>query len=482
MNQRTRWTSYSFPLTPGFLHANGQASPRNQPVLLLWSKQDTRDLSEFQLKPILGHSIPILWLKSIENIETSPFTESPGLRLRLGPIPSLSPVLLRKRRRLSRGGDVEAAHGLDTSTWLGCAQKNSTQRKESKVGIRAKRCGAQSIGCLVRQFAASRSFLTCSGAVVAFEACLRCQVERKRCRGTSTHEADMMFLDATLAKKTGPVPAHNLAVAAGGWFGPDKHTMSEALSFQRTPVMHSQDQPCSQLGLAPECQQFLAMTNLSRAVPALWLWIIWEHRSTNQARLTAKHRSTNPAETQPTAPAVPREAFQRRLPNMAWYEKTRGLCLRFESETTNRSCCPQEWCSHDPKYLRAGVLPKAQMSIRRGEKRLSSGGQSMSLQSWPWWIEQIHSTKRASNDITQGINDFDCEEWQIAAFVCSASSKWTYVPTQFARNVPCQKAEAIETLSFYGFSLALTVLSAENLQFCWRPNGTSSAAAFWSPW
>jgi len=83
------------------------------------------------------------------------------------------------------------------------------------VGIRARRCGAQSIGCLVRQFAASRSFLTCSGAVVAFELCLRCQVERKRCRGTSTHEADMMFLDATLAKKTAPVPAHNLAVAAG---------------------------------------------------------------------------------------------------------------------------------------------------------------------------------------------------------------------------------------------------------------------------
>jgi len=84
------------------------------------------------------------------------------------------------------------------------------------VGISARRCGAQSIGCLVRQFAASRSFLTCSGAVVAFEACLRCQVERKRCLGTSTHEADMMFLDATLAKKTAPVPAHNLAVAAGG--------------------------------------------------------------------------------------------------------------------------------------------------------------------------------------------------------------------------------------------------------------------------
>jgi hypothetical protein len=57
-----------------------------------------------------------------------------------------------------------------------------------------------------------------------------------------------------------------------------------------------------------------------------------------------------------------------------------------------------------------------------GGKRLSSGGQSMSLQSWPWWIEQIHSKKRASNDITQGINDFDCEEWQIAAFVCSASN------------------------------------------------------------
>jgi hypothetical protein len=28
-----------------------------------------------------------------------------------------------------------------------------------------------------------------------------------------------------------------------------------------------------------------------------------------------------------------------------------------------------------------------------GGKRLSSGGQSMSLQSWPWWIEQIHSKK-----------------------------------------------------------------------------------------
>jgi hypothetical protein len=30
---------------------------------------------------------------------------------------------------------------------------------------------------------------------------------------------------------------------------------------------------------------------------------------------------------------------------------------------------------------------------QKGEKRLSSGGQSMSLQSWPWWIEQIHSKK-----------------------------------------------------------------------------------------
>ena len=180
-----------------------------------------------------------------------------------------------------------------------------------------------------------------------------------------------MFLDATLAKKTPPVPAHNLSVAAGGWFGPDKHTMSETFCHlkelqsctAKTSLALSWGWLLNASSFSPwptcqgQCQRFGC--GLSESIG---------HRSTNKARLTAKHRSTNPAETQPTAPAVPGEAFQRRLPNMAWYEKTRGLCLRFESETTNRSCCPQEWCSHDPKYLLQGFCQRRKCQSEGGKE------------------------------------------------------------------------------------------------------------------